>query len=408
MVYAQNPSWGTKTPRVKTGIEVLKESNFAILKSKRVGLLTNPSGVDANMVSTIEILHNAKEVNLVALYGPEHGVRGDKWAGEKAADSIDELTSLPVYSLYGHTRKPTKEMLQGVDVLVYDIQDVGTRSYTYISTLGLAMQVCAEMDIEVIVLDRPNPLGGIKVEGPYVEPQFNSFVSQYKIPYIYGLTVGELALMINEEGLNCGQKGDETPKKCRLTVVPMSGWERSMNYKDTGLQWVPSSPNIPSADAAIAYSCSGVCGEIYSFLNVGIGYTLPFQLFGAEWINANQLKAKLDSYNIPGVAFKAIWYKPFYGSGAGKTIQGVHFFFTEYEKAPLTTIQFYIMQAIAELYPNRAAFDVCSSVGLFDKVCGTDYVRINFGKTNKVESILNFWMKDVSKFKNLSQKYYLY
>jgi uncharacterized protein YbbC (DUF1343 family) len=185
-------------PKVKTGIEVLRDRGFDALAGKRVGLVTNPSGVDSQLRSTIDILYSAPEVNLVALYGPEHGVRGDVYAGGKIGDSVDQSTGLPVYSLYGATRKPTAQMLEGIDVMVYDIQDVGVRSYTYISTLGLVMEACGEMGIEVMVLDRPNPLGGNKIEGCYVEPGFHSFVSQYRIPYVYGLTPGEVAVLINE------------------------------------------------------------------------------------------------------------------------------------------------------------------------------------------------------------------
>ena len=184
-------------PVVKTGIEVLREQNFKPLRGKRVGLVTNPSGVDSKLKSTIDILFEAPEVDLVALYGPEHGVRGDVYAGGKISDSVDESTGLPVYSLYGATRKPTEDMLKGIDIMVYDIQDVGVRSYTYISTLGLVMEACAPLGIEVMVLDRPNPLGGNKIEGCCVENGFHSFVSQYKIPYVYGLTVGEVARLIN-------------------------------------------------------------------------------------------------------------------------------------------------------------------------------------------------------------------
>ena len=295
---------------VLTGLEVLQERNFAGLTGKRVGLVTNPSGVDRNLRSTIDILYNAPGVELVALYGPEHGVRGDVYAGGKVSDSVDDRTGLPVYSLYGPTRKPEPEMLEGIDVMVYDIQDTGARSYTFISTLGLVMEACAEQGIEVMVLDRPNPLGGNKIEGSYVEPGYFSFVSQYRIPYIYGLTVGELALLINEEGLNCGQTGRQQPARCRLTVVPMKGWHRDMLYQDTGLPWVLPSPNIPSADSPQYYCAAGICGELYGFLNIGIGYTLPFQVFAEEWIDAERLKSLLDSYGIPGDSFRTIYFKP--------------------------------------------------------------------------------------------------
>jgi uncharacterized protein YbbC (DUF1343 family) len=395
-------------PVVKPGIEVLRESGFQRLVGKRVGLVTNPSGVDSQLRSTIDILFNAPEVNLVALYGPEHGVRGDVYAGGAVTDTVDEKTGLPVYSLYGATRKPTKEMLKGIDIMVYDIQDVGARSYTFISTLGLVMEACAELGIEVMVLDRPNPLGGHKIEGCYVEQPFNSFVSQYKIPYVYGLTVGELAEMINEEGLNRGQKGNQAPAKCKLWVVPMEGWTRDMLYEDTGLPWILPSPNIPYKDTPMYYASSGICGELYGFMNIGVGYTLPFQIFGATWLDPEKLKNRLESYDLPGVAFRTIWFKPFSGSAKGQLVGGLQFFFTEYEKARITEVQFYVIQAVAELYPDKKAFEVISGYGLFDKVCGTDYVRLQLSKTYKVKDILNYWRKDEEAFRVLSQKYHIY
>ena len=393
---------------VKPGVEVLVERDFAGLKGKRVGLVTNPSGVDRYLNSTVDILYNAPGVELVALYGPEHGVRGDMYAGDKVADTRDAATGLPVHSLYGSTRKPTSEMLEGIDVMVYDIQDVGARSYTFISTLGLVMEACAEKGIEVMVLDRPNPLGGNKIEGCYVEQPFNSFVSQYRIPYIYGLTVGELAWMINEEGLNRGQLGNQEPVKCKLTVIPMDGWQRNMLYEDTGLPWVLPSPNIPFKDTPVYYSASGICGELYGFMDIGIGYTLPFQVFGATWLDPEKLKARLESYDLPGISFRTIWYKPIAGSRKGELVKGLQFFFTDYEKARVTETQFYIMQAVAELYPEQKAFEVISGYGLFDKVCGTDYVRKEFSKRYKVADIVEYWRKDEAEFRKLSQKYHIY
>ena len=397
-----------KQPVVKTGVEVLRQSGFQPLIGKRVGLVTNPSGVDSQLQSTIDILYNAPCVNLVALYGPEHGVRGDVYAGGHISDTIDEKTGLPVYSLYGATRKPTKEMLSGIDIMVYDIQDVGARSYTFISTLGLVMEACAELDIEVLVLDRPNPLGGHKIEGCYVEQPFNSFVSQYKIPYVYGLTVGELAVMINEEGLNRGQKGNQAPAKCKLRVVPMEGWTRDMLYEDTGLPWILPSPNIPFKDTPLYYATSGVCGELYGFMNVGVGYTLPFQLFGATWLDPEKLKARLESYGLPGVAFRTIWFKPFAGSAKGQLVGGVQFYYTDYESARITELQFHVIQAVAELYPDKKAFQIISGYGLFDKVCGTDYVRLQLGKTYRASDVIGYWRKDEEAFRALSKKYYMY
>jgi len=395
-------------PIVKTGIEVLRDRNFEILKGKRVGLVTNPSGVDRFLNSTVDILFNAPDVELVALYGPEHGVRGDVYAGGHVTDTKDEATGLPVYSIYGATRKPTPQMLEGIDVMVYDIQDVGVRSYTFISTLGLVMEACGEKGIEVVVLDRPNPLGGNKIEGCFVEPGFFSFVSQYEIPYVYGLTVGELAVMINEEGMNRGQKGNQAPARCDLTVVPMEGWTRDMLYEDTGLPWVLPSPNIPFKDTPMYYAAAGICGELYGFMNIGIGYTLPFQVFGALWLDPEKLKKRLESYFLPGISFRTIWFKPFSGSQKGQLVKGLQYFFTDYENARITETQFYVMQAVAELYPDKKAFEIISGYGLFDKVCGTDYVRTEFKKRYKFTDIKDYWRKDEEEFRILSQRYYIY
>lgn len=395
-------------PVVKPGIEVLVQEDFAPLKGKRVGLVTNPSGVDHNLRSTVDILFNAPQVNLVALFGPEHGVRGDVYAGGKIKDSIDPVTGLPVYSLYGSTRKPTPEMLDSIDVMVYDIQDVGVRSYTFISTLGLVMEACAPLGIEVMVLDRPNPLGGLKIEGCYVEQSFNSFVSQYRIPYVYGLTVGELARLINEEGLNRGQKGDQEPVRCKLTVIPMKGWKRNMTYEDTGLPWVLPSPNIPFKDSPMYYAASGICGELYGFMNIGVGYTLPFQVFGALWLDPQALKEKLESSGIDGVSFRTIWYKPMAGSLKGELVRGLQFFFTDYEKARITEVQFHVMQAVAQIHPDKKAFETANGIGLFDKVCGTDYVRKEFCKRYDFADIKDYWRKDEDSFRALSQKYHIY
>lgn len=394
--------------QVRPGIEVLRDSGFEGLQGRRVGLVTNPSGVDCDLRSTIDILAEAPGVNLVALYAPEHGVRGDIYAGGKVESGRDDHTGLPVHSLYGSTRQPTKEMLKGVDIMVYDIQDVGTRSYTFISTLGLVMRTCAEMGIPVMVLDRPNPLGGLKIEGPLVRDGFHSFVSQYKIPYVYGLTVGELAVLINEEGLNRGQNGRSEPLKCKLTVIPMEGWTRDMLFEDTGLPWVLPSPNIPYPENAIGYPSAGLCGELYDYLNIGIGYTLPFGTFAEEWVDADKLKAKLDSYNLPGVAWRTVHYKPISGRLNGKLIHGVQYYYTDYEAADITLTQFYVMQAVYELYGKNPFTGAGDRLAMFNKVCGSDYVSVNFGRTMKVSSIAAYWTADADAFRKLARKYQMY
>lgn len=409
LTLASDLAMNAGTSKVRPGIEVLEARGFEGLAGKRVGLVTNPSGVDRNLRSTIDILHQAENVNLVALFGPEHGVRGDAYAGDHVGDFVDPATGVKVYSIYGKYREPSQEMLDGIDVMVYDIQDVGTRSYTFISTLGLVMRACAKKGIEVMVLDRPNPLGGNKVEGCNVEPGFYSFVSEFPIPYVYGLTVGELAILINEEGLNRGQKGTEPHLKCKLSVIPMDGWKRDMTYVETGLPWVLPSPNIPYPQSAINYPTSGIAGEFNNYLNIGVGYTIPFATFAAEWIDADALKAELDSYNLPGTAFRVIHYKPMAGASHGRLLHGVQFYFTDYEAAEISMTQFYVMQAVHKLYPEHNPFVVSSNrTDMFDKVCGTDYVRKNFSKRLEVSDIIEYWHKDAKQFKALSKKYHLY
>ena len=385
---------------VKTGIEVLKAQRFELLEGKRVGLITNPTGVDDGLRSTVDILNEAPNVELVALFGPEHGVRGDAHAGDHVGNQTDPVTGLPVYSLYGKTRKPTSEMLRGIDVLVYDIQDIGCRSFTYISTMGEAMAAAAENGIEFVVLDRPNPLGGRKVEGPLVHGFF-SFVSQYRIPYVYGLTCGELAMLLNGEGM--------IGKPCNLHVVAMEGWKRDMVYEDTGLQWIPSSPHIPQAETAFFYPASGIVGD-FGYLSIGVGYTIPFQMFAAEWIDAEQFADSLNALKLPGVIFRPIHVKPFYSVGQGKQLHGVQVHLTKYPDAPLTDIQFYVMQEIARLYPDRAVLANADTARfrMMDQVTGSDYVRKTFAARNRFEDIRAYWYKDVAPFRTLSRKYYLY
>jgi uncharacterized protein YbbC (DUF1343 family) len=389
--------------KVYTGLEVLGKSNFEVLKGKRVGLITNPTGVDRDLISAIDILFNAGSFRLAALYSPEHGIRGEFTAGETVGSTTDPVTGLPVYSLYGKTRKPTPEMLKGIDVLVYDIQDIGSRSYTYISTLGLAMEAAAENKIDFIVLDRPNPLGGMRMEGPVTRPAFTSFVSQFPIPYIHGMTVGELAMLLNGEGLL------KDGIKCNLKIIKMNGWERKMTFQATGLQCVPSSPHIPHAHSALYYPATGIFGELYA-ASIGVGYTLPFQLFASEWFDADSLARNLNSLKLPGLIFRPIHFKPYYSVSVGKVVGGVQIHIIDQAEAQLSLIQFYIMQEAHRLWPGKDIFSMCdkSRLDMFDKVCGTDQVRIEFSKTYSVSSILGLWNDDIPSFRKMAEKYFLY
>ncbi|HIL73462.1 MAG TPA: DUF1343 domain-containing protein, partial [Verrucomicrobia bacterium] len=259
--------------RVYLGNETLAMRGYETLRGKRVGLLTNPSGVDGRSRSVIDIFHKSTKVNLVALFGAEHGVDGRMPAGKEFPNSTHRRTGLPIYSLYGPgpVRKPTPAMLKKIDCLVYDIQDTGARSYTFISTMGLCMEQCGKAGVEFVVLDRPNPLGGKRIEGLILNPRFKSLVGQWQIPYVYGMTAGELAYMISSEGW--------ISHRPKISIIKMKNWTRSMTWRSTGLKWVPTSPNIPHGDSPLHYVSTGVLGELGagSGLSIGIGEGMPFE-----------------------------------------------------------------------------------------------------------------------------------
>ncbi|MDE6643099.1 MAG: DUF1343 domain-containing protein [Muribaculaceae bacterium] len=400
---SQTTATNSNEPKVKPGIEVLRDNNFAQLQGKRVGLITNPSGVDNNLKSTIDILHEAPGVTLTALYSPEHGVRGDVHAGDHVDNAVDPATGVPVYSIYGKTQKPTPEMLEDVDVLIYDIQDNGCRSFTFISTMGLAMDACAELGKEFMVLDRPNPVGGNKVEGNLVEDSCYSFVSQFSIPYLYGLTPGELAQYLNEEGLLQGGK------KVNLSVIPMEGWTRDMDFRETGMPWVLPSPHIPNPEASLYYPMTGILGELYC-MSIGVGYTLPFKLVCADWIDAEKFSKAMNDLNLPGLKFRPIHIKPFYSVGKGENLAGIEIYVTDKEAAPLSLTNFYIMQELAKLYPDKLAFEIGDSTryNMFDKVVGSKEIRKRFTENYNVDDIKDYWNKDIDSFKEKKAKYHLY
>jgi uncharacterized protein YbbC (DUF1343 family) len=390
-------------PRVKLGNEVLVANQFKELAGKRVGLITNPSGVNHNLETTIDVLRAAPGVKLVALFGPEHGIYGDVPAGDKIESRTDERTGLPVHSLYGATRKPTPAMLQGLDALVYDLQDTGCRSYTFISTMGVAMEACGAAGVEFIVLDRPNPLGGVRVEGPLVtQEKLRSFVSRWDVPYVYGLTCGELARMINDQGW--------ITNKCKLTVVPMKGWKRSMVWRDTGLPWVPTSPHVPHGESPLFQVATGMLGEIGG-VSIGVGYTLPFQCVAATNVNPQQLAAALNAYQLPGVRFQPLTFKPYYAAFKEEIVGGVQLYFTDPVHAPLTAINYYALEALkkvanrdlfAEAVKGKKQFD------MFDKVNGTEATRRAMQAGKPAAEIVAAWQPGEDKFRKDREKYLLY
>ncbi|HHY20017.1 MAG TPA: DUF1343 domain-containing protein [Firmicutes bacterium] len=302
--------------KVKLGVENLLEDKLHLLSGKRVGLITSPTGLDSKLNSTVDLLFQAG-VNLTALFGPEHGVRGNAQAGVEVGSEVDEKTKLPVHSLYGSTRKPTPEMLKEVDVLIFDMQDVGCRYYTFNYTMAYAQEAAHEHGLDFIVLDRPNPLGGLEVEGNLVHEGFFSFVGAYPLPNRYGLTIGELSLYFAEV-LGVGKDP---------IVVEMTGYTREMFYEDTGLLWVPPSPNIPTVDTAIVYP--GTCLFEGTNLSEGRGTTRPFEIIGAPWLDAFDLADKLNNKNLPGVLFRPVFFVPTFSKHANTECHGIHVHVTD-------------------------------------------------------------------------------
>jgi uncharacterized protein YbbC (DUF1343 family) len=372
---------------VELGIDVLEKNHFDILRGKRVGLVTNQTGVNSAGEKTRLILR--KHVNLVALYTPEHGLDGTEKAGVEIRSRRDPLTGLTAYSLYGDTRKPTPQMLAGIDVLVFDMQDIGCRSYTYISTMGKCLQACAEQGKKIVILDRPNPLGGDRVEGMGIDPKWISFVGQFPIPYVHGLTMGELALMANTKGW-MGPKAD-------LQVVKMRGWARSMTWPMTGLRWVATSPNIPLAMSPNYYVITGVVGGLAGGLDLGLFSPKAFQILGAPWIKpqmVSYLRAKCRGLGVdpcttssgPGVIFHA-------NPGGGGDLCA----------AALYTL------AESNRQSRGAVFSKCSGsmMNLFYKVYGSDTIRRDLA-SRKPEQIVASWQPFLIRFRSERQPFLLY
>lgn len=354
-----------REPAVRLGVEVLVEEMPELLAGKTVGLITNPTGVDSRLRPTHLLLEQLPGVTLGALFGPEHGFLGGVQGA--VADGAEKRAGVPVYSLYGETRRLRPEMLAGLDALVFDMQDIGSRSYTYISTLRYLMEDAGRHGIPVIVLDRPNPVNGVTVDGPVLDPAFESFIGIAPIAYLHGMTVGEIALFYQREmGI-----------ACELTVVPMRNWRRDMSWRDTGLPWTPPSPHIPEEDTPWYYPVTGILGEA-SLVNVGVGYTMPFKLVGAPWIDAHQLARELNGRNLPGVYFQPFHYRPYYAKYANENCAGVRVIITDRERFRPVSAGYEVMAALRALYPVRFSFEAPDAVrrrDMFDKANGTDEVR---------------------------------
>jgi uncharacterized protein YbbC (DUF1343 family) len=380
---------------VSLGIDELEKSNFAVLQGKRVGLVTNPSGADSRGRSAVDVLYHGKGFHLVKLFGPEHGLYGVIGAGREYGDTHDRRTGLPVYALYNTPngadhRHPTRAMFAGLDAIVYDVQDLGNRSYTFISTLGNVMDEAAKDGVEVIVLDRPNPLGGVRIEGPRLDSSVTSFVGMYDIPYVYGLTPGELALWINARYLE---------RPCHLTVVSMRGWTRPMVWEDTGLKWIATSPNIPTAAAMRAYTATGCLGEIG--IESGCGGPHPFEVvLGSGW-DAGAVTARFNALRIPGVRAKP-W-------SAGRET-GMFLNIDPHNAGNLTAINFQVLDILNREIDHFSAFGRIrgDQQDMFDKVCGTRAIRHRLEAGASANSIVNSWNSGVVRWAQERQPYLLY
>ncbi len=405
-------------PPVKLGVEVLFEKHLDLIRGKHVGLITNPTGLDHRLDSIIDRFRAQPEVKLVALYGPEHGVRGNAQAGEYVAFYFDEHFHLPVFSLYGQTHKPPADMmtnideymrsfdtqhtgkqveagmLQAVDVMVFDLQDVGTRVYTYIATMAYAMQAAADADIPFIVLDRPNPINGVAMEGPILEyPQHSSFIGLYPIPLRHGLTAGELARLFNEKFLT---------KKVRLTVVPMENWSRAEWFDQTGLPWTLPSPNLPTLDSATVYP-----GQVIfegTNLSEGRGTTKPFEMFGAPWIDGFLLAQKLNALHLPGVKFREVWFTPTFSKFSGHQCGGCQLYVTDRSAYQSIATTLAILAVIRQTYGDKLELHA----SYFDKVMGTASVREALLRGEPVDHIIAGFQSGLDGFARLRAPFLLY
>jgi uncharacterized protein YbbC (DUF1343 family) len=386
---------------VITGADRLFETDYINkLKNKRIGLITNHTAINRNLVGTLQLFEeNAQKYGykMTTLFSPEHGIDGSIYGEGSIEDSVYH-SGIPIYSLHGMTKRPTADMLKQVDILVFDIQDIGSRSYTYNTTLFYAMEEAAKYGIEMMVLDRPNPINGLTIDGPMLEQKWRSFVGYVNVPYCHGMTVGELA-----QFFNC-----EYGVKCKLTVVPMKGWQRSMTFAETGLTWIPTSPQIPEGVTAWYYPTTGLLGEL-QMVSIGIGYTLPFKIVGAPWIDADDFAHELNACNYPGVNFQPFRFTPFFGRFAHQHCNGILIEITNPKVFKPVKTQYLIASKLKEMYPrefNQALSLSAHRKQMFCKVSGTEELYNQLKSSNPTIYDSEELHKDEKqKFLKVRQKY---
>jgi uncharacterized protein YbbC (DUF1343 family) len=391
---------------VATGAEVLVQTGFTALAGKRVGLITNQTG-RVGEEHLADRMSRAANLKLAAILAPEHGFRGEAEAGAKVGDAVDTRTGVPVFSLYGASKKPTPAMLRNVDALVFDIQDIGTRFYTYISTMGLAMQAAAAAGIPFVVLDRPNPLGGDYVSGFVLEPSLRSFVGQYPIPIVHGMTVGELARMIK------GEKWLGGLDRLDLRVVEMQGWQRSMRWPDLKRPWVATSPNIPTFAAALVYPGMGIVGE--ANVNEGRGTPTPFSTFGAPWLDAARTVERLNALGLTGARFERTDFTPRAIPGVatnprfeGRPIRGVRIVVTDAARFEPLEAGMHVLAALAAEARSKGVASLFPNVSMFYAIAGTKRLRRMLASGSDGAAIIAAWQAEVAQFKAQRVRYLLY
>lgn len=389
---------------IHLGIDLLEESGFRAVAGKRVGLLTHPAGLNRRGESSIDVLLRAHNVRLVALFGPEHGIYGNEKANVPVDDKIDPRTGLPVYSLYGKYRKPTAKMLTGLDALVIDLQDVGVRSYTYVSCMRYAMEACFENGVEVVILDRPNPLGGLKVDGPPLDREWRSYVGAFHVPYVHGLTIAELA-RIAKHTPGWMETPEHIRKNGKLTVIPMRGWRRDMLWTKTGLRWVPTSPYIPDLSAVLGYAMTGLGAQEGGFSH-GIGTPYPFRLLRYKGKSPDQIKAALESKRIPGLGYRTVKTQ----SAAGAPLSGVYVSVTNWSQARPTELSFHMMQ-LAASWSSSNPFAASKNPRLFNKHVGSTawWNEINQrGAKARVNVFVDQWAQQAKSFQRKAKRFWIY
>lgn len=383
--------------QVRLGVDMFFEQDLSSLKGKRIGLLTNQTGANAQLVSTIRLVHEHPDLNLVALFAPEHGILTNAREGEQFTDAVHRSTGLPVFSLYGKTKKPTDAMMDVVDVVIFDIQDIGARYYTYMYTMAYMMQACARKGKKLIVLDRPNPIGGEVVEGNFIEVDFTSFIGLYPIPNRHGMTIGELATYFNEVfGI-----------RCKLEVVGMDGWKRHVFFHETGLPWVAPSPNTTSAHMMLLYP--GTCLLEGTNLSEGRGTTQPFEVIGAPFIDGEKLQDRVNALGIETIRARATAFTPTYQKYAGEYCEGIQLHVTEPRRIqPLQTF-IAVLSEIMEMYPAHVEFLTYGSLKhpMFDLLAGNAKLR-NGLQCGNVEAYLAQCQLDTAVFMEKREKYLRY